>query len=454
MLHQSIEEYDPELHQIIKDEEARQKETLNLIASENYTSISVLQANSSVLTNKYSEGKIGARYYGGNINIDRIETICKERALKLFNLDPNVWDVNVQTLSGAVANIAVYTGLVGRDGKIMGLDLPSGGHLSHGYQTKTRKISATSMFFNSKAYKCNIDGLIDYEVLEKEFKEFQPDLLICGGSAYVREFDYKKFREIAGDTLLMMDMAHVSGFIATGCMANPFEYCDIVTTTTHKILRGPRGGMIFYKKKRMYKNELFDLQGAIEGAVFPGIQGGPHNQKIAALAVALKQAATQEYKEYTEQVLRNAKAMGEEFKRMGYNLLTGGTDCHMILVSVSELGGSEADKICDLAGISINKNCVVGDKSPLSPSAIRLGTPALTTRGFKEAEFIKTVGFIDKVLKIGSEIKGKCQLENGRTDMSLYEETIKKDNRILDLKNEIAQFLSSFDSIKFDYSSK
>lgn len=451
MIYERLERYDPKIDALIQAEEDRQCAGLNLIASENYTSVSVLQANGSVLTNKYSEGQVGARYYGGNENIDKIKTICKERALSLFNLDPAVWDVNVQALSGAAANVAVYTGLVGKDGKIMGLDLPSGGHLSHGYQTKNRKISATSMFFTSRSYKCGSDGLIDYEALKAEFDDFQPDLLICGGSAYVREFDYGKLHGIAGDVFLMMDMAHVSGFIAAGCMANPFDLCDVVTTTSHKILRGPRSGMIFYRKEKMLKGEQFDIKKAIDAAVFPGLQGGPHNQKIAALAVALKQAATPKYREYARQALANARALCGEFVRLGYNVLTGGTDCHMVLLRVGDLGGAEAEKICDCVGISINKNCVVGDTSPLCPSAVRLGTPALTTRGFREAEFIRTAALIDRALAIGRDVRKSCLLENGRTDMALFERTALEDRRVGTLRQEVLQFARSFDIPRFNY---
>ncbi|KAI4291982.1 glycine hydroxymethyltransferase [Pancytospora philotis] len=451
MLHDYLQDCDPEIDELIRREEKRQRETLELIASENFTSVSVMQAGSSVLTNKYSEGQVGMRYYGGNENIDKIETICKQRALALFGLDPAVWDVNVQPLSGSAANIAVYTGLCGPGGKIMGLDLPSGGHLTHGFQTPRRKISASSMFFRSEAYKCGADGLVDYERLAEQCSDFQPDVLICGGSAYVREFDYARLRDIAGDAFLMMDMAHVSGLIAAGAMASPFEHCDVVTTTAHKVLRGPRAAMIFYRKEKIRNGRPFNVKSAIDSAVFPGLQGGPHNQKIAALAVALRQAASEEYKQYARQVLANAQAMDTELRRLGYRTLTGGTDCHMLLLCLDGIGGAEVERACEYANICVNRNCIVSDTSPLNPSAVRLGTPALTTRGFAEADFVRTVGYIDRAIQIARKARVLCLDEHGAVCMPRFCEALLADQALQKLKAEVMEFVSGFSIPCFNY---
>lgn len=452
MIYESLEKYDPEIDSLIKAEEERQRTSLELIASENFTSISVLQANGSVLTNKYSEGQVGQRYYGGNENIDAIETICKKRALELFNLDQDVWDVNVQTLSGTCANFAVYTGLIGKDGKIMGLDLPSGGHLSHGYQTSKRKISATSIFFNSKPYKNGDNGEVDYDRLEKEAAEFRPDIIVCGASAYPQDFDYKRFREIAGEAYLMADIAHISGFVAAGLMNNPFEYCDIVTTTTHKLLRGPRSAMVFYRKKVIKNNVEIDVKQKIDFAVFPGLQGGPHNQKITALAVALKQAKSAEYKEYVKNVYNNAQVMAEEFKKLGYTLYSDGTKSHLILICLKDVGGFEVQHVCDRANITLNMNCIHSDKSPLRPSGIRLGTPALTTRGFNTDDFIKVCQFVHEGIEIAKDISMKSKVPNSSDlDTSKFTENCLSDARIGDLKKRVSEFAVKFDLPVFNY---
>jgi glycine hydroxymethyltransferase len=450
MLYQNLDKVDPEMDQLIRLEEERQRTSLELIASENFTSVSVLQANGSVLTNKYSEGQVGNRYYGGNEYIDKIEILCKKRALELFKLDPEVWDVNVQTLSGTCANFAVYTALIGKNGKIAGLDLPSGGHLSHGYQSKTRKISATSIFFDSQCYKSGADGEIDYKLLQKDFDAFRPDILVCGGSAYPKDFDYKKYREIAGETYLMMDMAHVSGIIAAGLMNNPFEYCDVVTTTTHKILRGPRSAMIFYKKIVIKNGVEINVKNLIDFAVFPGLQGGPHNQKIGALAVALKQASSPEYSTYIRNVLENAKTLCSRFQELGYKLVMNGTESHMILICLENVGGMEVQRVCELASISVNKNCIPTDKSPLRPTGLRLGTPALTTRGFSSADFIKVANLVDEAIKISIDLSRECKNEKD-LDIELFEKKAAESVLIKDLKQRICDFTCKFPIPKVSY---
>ncbi|KAL3786550.1 hypothetical protein HJC23_006800 [Cyclotella cryptica] len=305
----SLSSVDPDIQRLIGLEEDRQRYGLELIASENFVSKAVKEALGSCLTNKYSEGQVGKRYYGGNEYIDEIETICMERALELFDLDPAVWGVNVQPYSGSPANFAAYTALLQPHDRLMGLDLPSGGHLTHGFQTPKKKVSATSVYFESMPYIVDpSSGLIDYDDMERRAKMFLPKLLIAGGSAYTREWDYGRMRQIADSVgaYLMVDMAHISGLVAGKVVANPFDYADLVTSTTHKTLRGPRSGMIFAKVEMMDK---------INQAVFPMLQGGPHNHQIAALAVALKEASTPEFARYAKSVVANAKALGKVWLR-------------------------------------------------------------------------------------------------------------------------------------------
>lgn len=358
---QSLKDFDPEIFDLIKKEEQRQALGIELIASENYTSVSVMECLGSCLTNKYSEGQVGARYYSGNENIDAIESLCKKRALEAFSLDDTKWGVNVQPYSGSPANFEAYTAILKPGDRLMGLDLPSGGHLTHGYQTETKKISATSVYFETQPYKVNQEtGLIDYDQLKKDILEFKPKLLVCGFSAYSRELDYKQFREAADSVgaYLLADIAHISGLVASGLNNNPFEYCDIVTTTTHKSLRGPRSGVIFFKlDDRDFKNK-------IDFAVFPMLQGGPHNHQIAALAVQLKEVATPEFKNYCKQVIKNAQHLADSLVKKGYKIATGGTENHQFLLDMRPLGitGSKGDKALEYIDITANKNSIVGDK--------------------------------------------------------------------------------------------
>lgn len=426
---------DTELYTFIEEEKHRQKCGLELIASENFTSLGVMEALGSVLTNKYSEGLPGKRYYGGNEIIDKIETLCITRALKAFNLDPEVWDVNVQPYSGSIANLAAYNGLINPHDRIMGLDLPSGGHLTHGFYTAKKKVSATSIFYESLPYHVNETGFIDYDRLEQDAGNFKPKLIICGYSAYPRDLDYERFKKIAdiNKSYLLCDMAHFSGLVATGECDNPFDYCDIVTSTTHKTLRGPRAGLIFFKKE--FKNQ-------INMSVFPGIQGGPHEHQIAALAFQLKEVNTENFKTYIKQVKLNAKKMGECLIKKGYKVCTNGTDNHLILCDLrnKNITGSKVEKICEYVNISINKNSVPGDKSALSPGGIRIGSPALTTRGFKEEDFEKVIEFMDRAINIGLDIQEKT----GKSLKNFVMEFA--DNEKLNLlKREINMFASGFE---------
>ncbi|WOK99187.1 serine hydroxymethyltransferase 3, chloroplastic [Canna indica] len=421
----NLKEADPELHVLIEKEKERQFNCLELIASENFTSRAVMEASGSCLTNKYSEGLPGKRYYGGNEYVDQVETLCQQRALQAFHQDENKWGVNVQPLSGSPANFAVYTALLSPHDRIMGLDLPHGGHLSHGFMTPKRRVSGTSIFFESMPYRLDEStGFVDYDMLEKTAILFRPKLIIAGASAYSRDFDYPRMREIADavGAFLMMDMAHISGLVAAKVVADPFEYCDVVTTTTHKSLRGPRGGMIFYKRGPVLG---VDLESAINNAVFPGLQGGPHNHTIGALAVCLKHAQSPEFKDYQAQVISNCKALASRLIELGYKLVSGGTDNHLVLVDLRPQGidGARVEKILDLSSITLNKNSVPGDKSALVPGGIRIGTPAMTTRGLKEKDFELVADFIHEGVQIAVRAKSCCTKGTKLKDFLEYVES-------------------------------
>jgi glycine hydroxymethyltransferase len=431
----SLKEWDRELADLIEKEEYRQFSGLELIASENYTSKAVLDCLGSCLTNKYSEGNVGARYYGGNEFIDQIESLCMKRALEAFGLSEDVWGVNVQPYSGSPANMAVYVALLNPGDKIMGLDLPSGGHLTHGYQTEKKKISASSIFFNSKPYKVDPEtGLLNYDEISKNVLEFQPKILIAGHSAYPRDFDYKKFREIADSVkaYLMVDMAHFSGLVAAKVHNNPFEYADIVTSTTHKTLRGPRSGMIFYKK---------ELKSQIDFAVFPSLQGGPHNHQIAALATQLKEVATDDFKAYATQIIKNSKKLAETLMAKGYKLATNGTDNHLLLIDLRPMGitGNKVEKACELAKITLNKNSVAGDKSAITPGGIRIGTPAVTTRGMKEDDMDKIAEFLDRTIKVSI----KLQEKSGK-NLNDFIKALGSEDEIQKIAKEVENFATQF----------
>jgi len=398
---------DIQIQKLINAEKKRQKSVVNLIASENVVSKDVLAALGSELTNKYAEGYPGKRYYGGNEIIDKIETICQERALKLFGLNPALWAVNVQALSGSPANVAVYLALVPTNekerGKIMGMSLDQGGHLTHGH-----KVSVSGKMWQQVPYGVDKKTeVLNYDEIKARAVAEKPAIIVAGFTAYPRVIDWKRFREIAdaSGALLMVDMSHIAGLVAGRAYPTPFEYADIVTTTTHKTLRGPRSALIFSRKdKKNADGQPLDLDKKIDKAVFPGLQGGPHENQIAAVAVALKEAASPAFKKYAKQVKANAKALADELTSLGWRVVSGGTDSHLVLVDVwmggVGIGGKEASDRLERVGIIVNKNAIPFDtRPPTDPSGIRLGTAAETTRGKKEKDFKKIAERIDKVLK-------------------------------------------------------
>ncbi|XP_021747689.1 serine hydroxymethyltransferase, mitochondrial-like [Chenopodium quinoa] len=458
-LNAPLEVVDPEIADIIEHEKARQWKGLELIPSENFTSVSVMQAVGSVMTNKYSEGYPGARYYGGNEFIDMAETLCQKRALEAFRLDPEKWGVNVQPLSGSPANFHVYTALLKPHDRIMALDLPHGGHLSHGYQTDTKKISAVSIFFETMPYRLDEStGYIDYDQMEKSATLFRPKLIVAGASAYARLYDYERIRKVCDKqkAIMLADMAHISGLVAAGVVPSPFDYADVVTTTTHKSLRGPRGAMIFFRKgvkeiNKQGKEVLYDYEDKINQAVFPGLQGGPHNHTITALAVALKQAMTPEYRAYQEQVLANCSKFAEALAGMGYELVSGGTDNHLVLVNLKNKGidGSRVEKVMEAVHIAANKNTVPGDVSAMVPGGIRMGTPALTSRGFVEQDFVKVAEYFDGAVKLALKIKADTK----GTKLKDFVATLQSgtfDSEIAKLRHEVEEYAKQFPTIGFE----
>ncbi len=374
-----LKEFDNETGDALDKELHRQQTTLEMIPSENFVSMAVLEALGSVATNKYAEGYPGKRYYGGCEHIDTIEQLAIDRAKELFGAE----HVNVQPLSGAPANIAVYFALLEPGDTILGMDLSHGGHLTHGHP-----VTHMAKIFNFVRYKANIEtGKIDFDQLREMALEHKPKLILAGYSAYPRDLDYESFQKIADEVgaLTMADVAHLAGMIAAGELNNPVPIFDVVTTTTHKTLRGPRGGMIMCKKKHAKK---------IDKSIFPGLQGGPHENAIAAKAVAFKEALLPEFKTYAKQIKVNAQALAQTLLKYNFDLITGGTDNHLLLINVTNknVSGHQAEQALDAAGITVNKNMIPDDpRSPLDPSGIRLGTPALTTRGMKEAE-METIG--------------------------------------------------------------
>ncbi len=396
--------------QILKKEEKRQKKVINLIPSENYVSKDVLAALGSVFTNKYAEGKSRFRYYSGNVFIDELEDYVKNLGLKVFKASSD-YSINIQPYSGSIANLAAYLGVLNLGDRVLAMSLEHGGHLTHGHN-----VSVTGKLFNFRHYGVNKDGLLDYDEISKIAQEFKPKLIVAGATAYPREIDFKKFRQIAdsvildpsakaqggepvesigsgqAETLLMTDISHIAGLVVGGFHQSPFPYADVVTSTTHKTLRGPRGALIISRK---------GLSDAIDKTVFPGLQGGPQMHTIAAMGVAFEEALRPTFRKYAQQVVKNSKALSEELTRLGFKLISGGTDNHLMLVDVTPLGltGKEVADRLEKEGIIVNKNAIPYDpRKPWDPSGIRLGTPAITTQGMKEKDMVKIALKINNIL--------------------------------------------------------
>jgi glycine hydroxymethyltransferase len=401
-----LQQVDPEVYALVEAETRYEFETLRLIPSENYASAAVIEALGSVLTNKYSEGYPGKRYYEGQRYVDAIEELAIQRAKSLFGVD----HANVQPYSGSPANMAAYYALLQPGDTIMGLSLPHGGHLTHGWE-----VNFSARFYRSVQYTVDRQtNLVDYDAVRALAKEARPKVIVCGATAYPRLWDFKAFAEIARevDAYFLADIAHIAGLIAAGVHPDPAPYADVITTTTHKTLRGPRGAMIMCRE---------EFAQSIDRAVFPALQGGPHDHTTAAIAVALKEASTPEFKEYGAQVVRNAKALAGELLERGFQLVSGGTDNHLVLIDLTNKGvtGKKASKALDRAGIVVNDNTVPYDpRKPFSPSGIRIGSPAVTSRGMKEPEMRRVVAWMDEVIantddeqlqeRVRNEVKEFC----------------------------------------------
>lgn len=403
MINDSLKQVDLDIFNAIQKENERQNEKIELIASENFTSRAVMEAMGSVFTNKYAEGYPGKRYYGGCQNVDVAEDLARERAKEIFGAE----HVNVQPHSGAQANMAVYFTVLNPGDTILGMNLSHGGHLTHG-----SPVNFSGKMYNIIPYGVNKEGYIDYEELEKIALECKPKMIVAGASAYPRIIDFARFREIADKVgaYLMVDMAHIAGLVAAKLHPSPVPYADFVTTTTHKTLRGPRGGMILCKEK--YAKDL-------DKTVFPGVQGGPLMHVIAGKAVCLKEALTEEFKEYQKQIVKNAKVLAEELINKGFKLVSNGTDNHLILIDLTNknITGKDAEKLLDEVGITVNKNTIPFDtQKPNIASGIRIGTPAMTTRGMREAEMAEIAELIDRAI-------------NGENKENIKEDVIKLTSR-------------------------
>ena len=437
---------DPQIYELIKEEEKRQEEVLEMIPSENYASKAVLEALGSVLNNKYSEGYPNKRYYQGNTLIDSVEILTQERAKKLFGVP----HANVQPYSGSPANTAVYFALLEPfKSKILGLSLAFGGHLTHG-----SPVSISGKYFKVVPYYLNKYGLIDYDEVEKLAMKERPNIIVCGATAYPRIIDFKRFGEIADKigAYLLADISHVAGLVVGGVHPSPVPFAHIVMTTTHKTLRGSRGAVIMVTEKGLKKDP--ELTEKIDKAVFPGLQGGPHDNQTAAIAVALAEASLQSFKKYSEQVVKNAKVLAEELMESRFNLVSGGTDNHLILIDLrnKKVNGALAAYALEVAGIVVNKNAVPNDKMPpFYPSGIRLGTPAITTRGMKEKEMVKIASWVNQVIE---ELESQKSQRNGfdklttKKERSAFWKKFKKkiieNKRLLLINREIKEFCKKF----------
>lgn len=435
----NLQKTDPQIARLIKLEEKRQTDVLEMIPSENYTSRAVMEALATVLTNKYSEGYPKKRYYQGNKIIDDVEILAIDRAKKLFGVPY----VNVQAHSGSPANLAVYLAVCkpGVD-KIMGLSLAFGGHLTHGQPQ-----SSTGQFFKSTLYELGKDGLLDFDAIEKLAKREKPKIIVCGFTAYPRIIDFGKFAKIADSVgaYLLADISHITGLIIADVHPSPVPHAHIITTTTHKTLRGPRGAMIMVTEKGLKKDPQLDKK--IDSAIIPGLQGGPHDNQTAAIAVCLKEAVTPAFKKYGKEIVKNAKALADELLRRGFDLVSGGTDNHLLLIDLrtKDVNGAIAAYALEVANIVVNKNSVPFDTMPpFYPSGIRLGTPAITTRGMKEKEMIKIGQWIARAI---DAVKGE-KLPEARERRAEFVKTFRaradKNKKLLQIAQEIKSLTKNF----------
>ncbi len=428
----NLKTVDPQIYELIKEEEKRQKDVLEMIPSENYTSSAVMATLGSVLTNKYSEGYPRKRYYQGNRIIDDVETLAIERAKKIFGVP----HVNVQPYSGSPANMAIYFALLEplKD-KIMGLSLSFGGHLTHG-----SPVSFSGKYFKAVPYALGKDGLLDYDEIERLAFNNRPKIIVCGATAYPRIIDFKRFGEIADkvDAYLLADISHITGLIIGGVHPSPVSYAHIIMTTTHKTLRGPRGAIIMVTEKGLKKDK--DLGSKIDKAVFPGLQGGPHDNQTAAIAVALREAQGRDFKTYAKQIVKNAKVLAEKLLEYGFNLVSGGTDNHLLLIDLTnkKVNGALAALALEVAGVVVNKNAVPNDlMPPFYPSGIRLGTPAITTRRMKEKEMVKVAKWIDKAVEEVRDYRLPEGKEKRSEFMKRFRGEVFKNKNLLKIAEEV-----------------
>lgn len=427
-----LETHDPEVAAIMRRERARQRDGVELIPSENYVSAAVLEAMGSILTNKYSEGYPGRRYYGGNEHIDEVERLAQNRAKALFGVP----HANVQPYSGSPANLAVYLATCEPGATIMGQNLPDGGHLTHGW-----KVSATGTYYHSVPYHVRPDGYIDFDDVWRLAREHKPHLIWCGATAYVREFPFEEFAKVADEVgaYFAADIAHVAGLVAGGVHPSPVPHAHIITTTTHKTLRGPRGAMIMVSDRGVAKDR--ELPDKIDRAIFPGLQGGPHDHTTAAIAVALGEAALPEFKAYAGQIVANAKALAAALTGGGFTLVTGGTDNHMLLVDLTPDGigrGVFMQEALDAVGITVNKNTIPGEpSSAFYPSGIRLGTPAATTRGMREQEMRQLAGWMVQVRGEAQEFQLPEDREARNQVLRQFRAWIKDNRRLTGVREEV-----------------
>lgn len=434
-----LSQKDPTVYKILKQEDKRQRDTITLIPSENYASLEVRSTLASVFTNKYSEGYPKKRYYQGNSEADAIELLAQDRAKKLFGVPY----VNVQPHSGSPANLAVYVALLEPlKGKIMGLSASSGGHLTHG-----QKMSVTGKFFNSVLYELGTDGNLDYDAIEKMAMKEKPDILVCGYTAFPRQIDFERFGKIADKVgcYLMADISHITGLVVGGVHPSPVPYAHIVTTTTHKTLRGPRGAMIMVTEKGLAKNP--DLPKLIDSAIIPGLQGGPHDNQTAAIAVALHEAATPEFKKYAKQIVVNSQILADELIKYGFDLVSGGSDNHLILIDLrnKNVNGALAAYALEKANIITNKNLVLNDPMPpFYPSGLRIGTPGATTRGMKGKDMKQLARWMNDVI---NEIKNN-KLPDAKEERNPFFKQFKKEvlqnKRIKQIALEVKKYLREF----------